>query len=248
MAARGSEATAVVGCCAGALGSLIPGFLRSAYRFRNISRDPQHSATAFGLPGRSIPESLLLYLWGSRGRSPLVNLFSRISRASSTRGLRPVEEQVTRETQGRLQDAQTADRSRTTGAALEAHYQFVLWLVPTLERFPRSQKFLLGDRIQATALDVLESLIEATYTRQRGSHLRTPTWVSNGCASCCAWRMTCATWTLAATNTPLAPSTRRGAESALGARRTMPTKHHDLFDAIASFSALRRRRTACRQG
>ena len=85
--------------------------------------------------------------------------------------MRPVEEQVTRETQGRLQDAQTADRSRTTGAALEAHYQFVLWLVPTLERFPRSQKFLLGDRIQGTALDVLESLIEATYTRQRGSHL-----------------------------------------------------------------------------
>ena len=63
------------------------------------------------------------------------------------------------------------DRSRTTGAALEAHYRFLLWLVPALERFPRSQKFLLGDRIQRTALDVLESLIEATYTRQRGGHL-----------------------------------------------------------------------------
>ena len=36
---------------------------------------------------------------------------------------------------------------------------------------PRSQKFLLGDRIQGTALAVLESLIEATYTRQRGNHL-----------------------------------------------------------------------------
>ena len=33
--------------------------------------------------------------------------------------------------------------------------------------FPRSQKFLLGDRIQGLALDVLEALIEATYTRQR---------------------------------------------------------------------------------
>ena len=50
--------------------------------------------------------------------------------------------------------------ARQTGPALEAHYQFILWLVPTLERFPRSQKFLLGDRIQSTALDVLESLIE----------------------------------------------------------------------------------------
>ena len=36
-----------------------------------------------------------------------------------------------------------------------------------MERFPRRQKFLLGDRIQNAALDVLESLIEATYTRRR---------------------------------------------------------------------------------
>ena len=37
--------------------------------------------------------------------------------------------------------------------------------------FPRRQKFLLGDRIQGTALDILESLVEATYTRERESHL-----------------------------------------------------------------------------
>lgn len=58
--------------------------------------------------------------------------------------------------------------ARHTGPALEAMYQFMLWLVPTVEKFPRSQKFLLGDRIQSTALDVLERLIEATYTRARG--------------------------------------------------------------------------------
>ena len=69
-----------------------------------------------------------------------------------------------------VEDNGTADRSRTTGAALEAHYQFIRWLVPALERFPRSQKFLLGDRIEGTALDVLECLIEATYTRQRTNH------------------------------------------------------------------------------
>ena len=44
-------------------------------------------------------------------------------------------------------------------------YRFMLWLVPAVEKFPRSQKFLLGDRIQSTALDVLERLIEATYTK-----------------------------------------------------------------------------------
>ena len=45
------------------------------------------------------------------------------------------------------------------------------WLVPAVERFPGSQKFLLGDRMQTTALDVLERLIEATYTKRRGDTL-----------------------------------------------------------------------------
>ena len=61
--------------------------------------------------------------------------------------------------------------ARRTGPALEAHYQFLLWLAPAVEKFPRSQKFVLGDRIQTTALDVLDALIEATYTRDRRAHL-----------------------------------------------------------------------------
>jgi hypothetical protein len=63
------------------------------------------------------------------------------------------------------------DHARRTGPAIEAQQQFVLRLVPTVEKFPRAQKFLLGDRIQSTALDVLEALIEATYTRDRRGHL-----------------------------------------------------------------------------
>lgn len=43
----------------------------------------------------------------------------------------------------------------------------MLWLVPAVEGFPRSQKFMLGDRIQSTALSVLEALIEATHSRSR---------------------------------------------------------------------------------
>ena len=61
--------------------------------------------------------------------------------------------------------------AKRTGPVLESMYRFVLWLVPTVEKFPRRQKFLLGDRLQATALDVLERLIEATYTRDRRPHL-----------------------------------------------------------------------------
>ena len=58
--------------------------------------------------------------------------------------------------------AESGQGARRTGPALESTYRFVLWLVPTVEEFPRRQKFLLGDRLQATALDVLERLVEAT--------------------------------------------------------------------------------------
>jgi len=61
---------------------------------------------------------------------------------------------------------------RRTGPALEAHQRFLTWLIPTLEKLPRSQRFLLGDRIETTALDVLERLIEATYSRERAGLLR----------------------------------------------------------------------------
>lgn len=56
---------------------------------------------------------------------------------------------------------------RQLGPAAERMYQFLLWLIPAVEKFPRSQKFLLGDRIQTTALDVQERLLEATYSKAR---------------------------------------------------------------------------------
>ena len=65
-----------------------------------------------------------------------------------------------------------ADNAKRTGAAIEAHYQFLLWLGPVLEKFPKDKRFTLGDRILSLALDILECLIEATYTRERMHHLR----------------------------------------------------------------------------
>ena len=50
---------------------------------------------------------------------------------------------------------------------LESHYRFLLWLVPAVEHFLRSRSFLLGDRIQATALDMLEPLVKAAYTKRQ---------------------------------------------------------------------------------
>jgi hypothetical protein len=64
------------------------------------------------------------------------------------------------------------DNSKRTGAAIEAHYQFLAWLAPTIEKFPKSHKFTVGDRIETIALDVLEALIEGTYTKERTQHLR----------------------------------------------------------------------------
>ena len=74
--------------------------------------------------------------------------------------------------------------ARRTGPALESMYRFVLWLVPAVEQFPRRQKCLLGDRLQGTALDVLERLVEATYTRDRRRHLAVANRASRSCGSC----------------------------------------------------------------
>lgn len=57
------------------------------------------------------------------------------------------------------------EAARRHGPALDKAYQFLVWLIPILEKFPRGQRFLLGDRIETATLDVLEGLIEATYSR-----------------------------------------------------------------------------------
>ena len=106
------------------------------------------SSWASGSPGRLPLDSLHLYLRGL-GAEP-----QRFFQFSGREGI------VTNNTR-------LPDNSRRTGPALEGMYRFILWLVPTVEKFPRSQKFLLGDRMQTTALDVLERLVEATYTRAR---------------------------------------------------------------------------------
>ena len=46
------------------------------------------------------------------------------------------------------------DNARRTGPALEKAYQFVLWLLPTVEKFLRGQRLLLGDRVQIPALTI----------------------------------------------------------------------------------------------
>ena len=57
--------------------------------------------------------------------------------------------------------------TRRGGPALEAAYQLLLWLTPAVEKFPRGFKFTLGDRTMSTAIEVLDHLVAATYSRER---------------------------------------------------------------------------------
>lgn len=51
-------------------------------------------------------------------------------------------------------------------------YDLIIWWLPKLAKFPRDQRFLLGDRIENILLDILEDLIDATYTKEKADILR----------------------------------------------------------------------------
>lgn len=46
---------------------------------------------------------------------------------------------------------------------VQACHDFLLWLVPTLDHFPRNRRFTLGERLESGLLQVLELLVEAAY-------------------------------------------------------------------------------------
>ncbi len=46
-------------------------------------------------------------------------------------------------------------------------YDLLLYLVPQVSKFPRSQRYLLGERLELACFDVLELLIEAAYSREK---------------------------------------------------------------------------------
>jgi hypothetical protein len=53
-------------------------------------------------------------------------------------------------------------------------YDFLLWLLPQVNQFPRAYRFTLAERVQRRALDFHETLILAGLRRgpERGAHLR----------------------------------------------------------------------------
>jgi 23S rRNA-intervening sequence protein len=59
----------------------------------------------------------------------------------------------------------------TLPAAVTKAYDIVLWLVDHVGKFPRSHRFILGDRIETKILTVWELLIRAAYSREKKSYL-----------------------------------------------------------------------------
>ena len=55
--------------------------------------------------------------------------------------------------------------------AVTKAYDLLLWLINHVGRFPRSPRFVLGDRIELRMLTVLESLVLAAYSRGKKEHL-----------------------------------------------------------------------------
>lgn len=46
-------------------------------------------------------------------------------------------------------------------------YDFLLWLLPKLDKLPKNRKFTLGDRMENAIFDVLLNLVEAAYSRNK---------------------------------------------------------------------------------
>lgn len=51
-------------------------------------------------------------------------------------------------------------------------YDYILWMIPKLEQFPKRQKYLLGDRIENSLLDILELLIDASFSKEKRETLK----------------------------------------------------------------------------
>jgi four helix bundle protein len=49
----------------------------------------------------------------------------------------------------------------------EKTYKLILWLYPTINKFPKSQRFVLGQQIENTALSILSGIIFANGERDK---------------------------------------------------------------------------------
>jgi len=60
-----------------------------------------------------------------------------------------------------------AGREEAVPAIVGRAYDFVLWLLPKVDHFPRSHRFTVGERLTTNGLDLLTTLVEAAYARDK---------------------------------------------------------------------------------
>ncbi len=56
-------------------------------------------------------------------------------------------------------------------AIFEKTYEFILWIYPRVNKFPKSQRFVLGQRIENISLEVLEKIIEVNQKKSKRKDL-----------------------------------------------------------------------------
>jgi hypothetical protein len=66
----------------------------------------------------------------------------------------------------------TDEPAATLPVAVLKAYDLLLWIIGHVGKFPRSHRFVLGDRIESRMLNVLESLVLAAYARDKRDYLR----------------------------------------------------------------------------
>lgn len=54
----------------------------------------------------------------------------------------------------------------------EKTYELILWIYPTVNKFPKSQRFVLGQHIESTILRVLEGIIIANQVKNKLPYLK----------------------------------------------------------------------------
>lgn len=50
-------------------------------------------------------------------------------------------------------------------------YDFLLYLIPQVAKFRRSERYLLGERLERLSFDILELLLEASLSREKSALL-----------------------------------------------------------------------------
>ena len=65
----------------------------------------------------------------------------------------------------------TSQNTAEPAIVVQRSYDLALWLVRKVEKFPRSFRFSLGDRVVARSLDLLESLVQSAYAGDKRAAL-----------------------------------------------------------------------------